>query len=108
MNRKPITSYPELHPIPVHSPWHHVGMDFIGPITPISSNGNRFILTLSDYFSKWVEAVPLPTKEATGVAVSLMKVCIVMYTCSRLFIIIFAMIYIIDFYENGAPSTPDN
>ena len=74
MNRKPLTSYPDLHPIPVHSPWHHVGMDFIGPVSPISSNGNRFILTLSDYFSKWVEAVPLPTKEATGVAASLMKV----------------------------------
>ena len=74
MNRKSLTSYPELHPIPVYSPWHHVGMDFIGPISPISNSGNRFILTLSDYFSKWVEAVPLPTKEATGVAASLMKV----------------------------------
>lgn len=74
MNRKPLTSYPELHPIPVHSPWHHVGLDFIGPISPISNKGNRFILTMSDYFSKWVEAVPMPTKEATGIAECLMKV----------------------------------
>ena len=36
----------------------------------------RFILTLSDYFSKWVEAVALPTKEATGVANQLYKVCV--------------------------------
>ena len=79
MNRKPITSYPELNPIPVHSPWHHVGMDFIGALSPISSNGNRFILTLSDYFSKWAEAVPLPTKEAIGVAESLMKVCMKLF-----------------------------
>ena len=96
MNRKPLTSCPELHLIPVHSPWHHVGMDFIGPISPISNNGNRFILTLSDYFSKWAEAVPLPTKEATGVAVSLMKVCIysiIKYTCSYSYhYIIFAII----------------
>lgn len=75
VNKKPLaTSYPELHPIPVYSPWFHVGMDFVGPISPISDRGNRFILTLTDYFTKYVEAVPLPTKEATGIAKSLMKV----------------------------------
>ena len=79
MNRKLTTSYLELNPIPLHSHWHHVGMDFIGPLSPISSNGNRFILTLSDYFSKWAEAVPLPTKEVTGVAESLMKVCMKLF-----------------------------
>ena len=34
----------------------------------------RYILTLSDYFSKWVEAIVLPTKDATGVANQLYKV----------------------------------
>ena len=58
----------------IHSPWFHVGIDFVGPITPASSSGNRFILTLSDYFTKWVDAVPLPSKHATGVAASLLKV----------------------------------
>jgi len=52
----------ELHPIPVKSPWYHIGIDFVGPITPLSHNGNRYILTLSDYFTKWVEAVALPLK----------------------------------------------
>ena len=74
VNRNPLTVVPELHPIPVHSPWYHVGMDFIGPIHPISKNGNRFVLTLSDYFTKWVEAIPLPSKCASGVAKSLFKV----------------------------------
>ena len=32
------------------------GMDVIGPITPKSSNGHRFILVAIDYFTKWVEA----------------------------------------------------
>lgn len=84
MNRKPLTSYLELHPMAVHLPWNHVGMDFIGPIGPIFNNGNCFILTLSDYFSKLVEAVLLPTKEATGFAASFMKVDLytaIMYTC---------------------------
>ena len=35
----------------------------------------RYILTLSDYFSKWVEAVATPSKEANQVASVLYKVC---------------------------------
>ena len=73
-SRKPLSSQPELHPVPIHSLCFHLGIDFIGPITPASSNGNRFILTLSDYYTKWVDAVPLPSKHATGVAASQLKV----------------------------------
>ena len=42
--------------------------------TNISSNetvnGNKYIITLTDYFSKWAEAAPLPSKHAAGVAKS--------------------------------------
>ena len=31
-------------------------MDVIGPITPKTSNGHRFIFVVIDYFTKWVEA----------------------------------------------------
>ncbi|KAL5491524.1 hypothetical protein EMCRGX_G016826 [Ephydatia muelleri] len=65
---------PELFPVPVHSPWHHVGIDFVGPISPKTTSGNSYILTLCDYFTKWVEAVALPTKEASGIASSLFKI----------------------------------
>ena len=74
VNSKLTTTTPELHPVLVQSPWFHVGIDFVGPVTPESVHGNRYILTLSDYFTKWVEAVPLPTKEAPGFAKSLLKV----------------------------------
>ena len=70
-----VTSRPELN-CPVHSPWHHIGIDFIGPILPESNSGNKYILTISDYFSKWVSAVALPTKEAPGVVNELFKVCV--------------------------------
>ncbi|KAL5479281.1 hypothetical protein EMCRGX_G022782 [Ephydatia muelleri] len=63
-----------LHPIPVVTTWHHVSIDFVGPISPISTSGNRYILTLSDQFSKWVEAVAVPTKEAHRVASALYKI----------------------------------
>lgn len=76
VNSKLSTTTPELHPVPVQSPWFHVGIDFVGPVTPESVHGSKYILTLSDYFTKWVEAVPLPTKEAPGVAKSLLKVLI--------------------------------
>ena len=69
------TTKPELHPVPVKSTWHHIGIDFIGPISPVSKSGNKYILTVSDYFSKWVCAFPLPSKEAVGVANTLFKVC---------------------------------
>ena len=36
--------------------------------------GNRYILTLSDYFTKFVEAVPLPDKSAPGVTKASFKV----------------------------------
>ena len=65
---------PELHNVPVQSPWFHVAIDFIGPISPRSQLGNQYILTLIDYFTKWAEAIALPNKEAQGVANSLFKV----------------------------------
>ena len=61
-----ITITPEMNPVPVKSPWHHIGIDFVGPV-PTSSKGNEYILTISDYCSKWVEAVALPTKCASAI-----------------------------------------
>nr|ABA95996.1 retrotransposon protein, putative, unclassified [Oryza sativa Japonica Group] len=35
------------------------GIDMIGMINPPSSKGHKFILVVTDYFTKWVEAIPL-------------------------------------------------
>ena len=53
MNKKLMITRPELHPVPVKSAWYHIGMDFVGPIHPMTHNGNQFILTICDYFSKF-------------------------------------------------------
>ena len=74
MNRKLTTGIPELHPIPVKSPWHQIGIDFIGPLCPVADDGSQYILTVSDYFTKWVEAVPTPDKTASSVSNALFKV----------------------------------
>ena len=47
-----------------------VGIDMIGPL-PLTKKGNRYIVTLVDYFSKWPEAAPLPDKTAAGVGLFL-------------------------------------
>ena len=43
------------------------GMDVIGPINPPTSKVYRFILGITDYFSKWVEVVPLKEVKASNV-----------------------------------------
>ena len=59
---------PELHPIPVDAAvWCLVGMDLIGPLKK-TSRGNQYVLTMTCYFSKWVEACAIPDKTAVSVA----------------------------------------
>src|SRR5688572_20672770 len=46
---------------PIIKPWpfRGWGIDLIGQIYPPSSKGHKFILVATDYFTKWVEAIPL-------------------------------------------------
>ena len=69
--RKRDQSAPELYPVLVVSPWHHIGIDFISPISPASHQGNRYIQI---YFTKFVEAIAMENKYATNVALALFKV----------------------------------
>ena len=48
-----------LHLIVASWPFEAWGIDVIGPISPSSTKGHRFILAITDYFSKCVEAIPL-------------------------------------------------
>jgi transposase InsO family protein len=48
-----------LQPIFFDFPLAKWGLDFIDPINPPSSIGHIFILTTIDYFTKWIEVVPL-------------------------------------------------
>ena len=51
----------------------HIGIDLIGPL-PETSAGHKYVLTISDYCTKWVAAIALESKHASGVAIALFKV----------------------------------
>ena len=44
-----------------------VTLDILGPL-PETERGNKYILVIGDYFSKWVEAYPVPDEKAETVA----------------------------------------
>ena len=63
-----------LHPIPVKSEvWHQLGMDLVGPLQQ-TSRGFKYIMTVTDYYSKWAEAAPLENKSAASVAHNIFSV----------------------------------
>ena len=46
-----------LNPISVEAPFQQWGLDFIGEINPNSSGKHKWIMTATDYFTKWIEAI---------------------------------------------------
>jgi len=48
-------------------PHERVALDILGPL-PETPKGNKYIVVIGDYFSKWTEAFPLPNQEAETVA----------------------------------------
>ena len=102
MNRKLITGVPQLHPISVKAPWYMIGIDFIGPVSPEAEDGSKYILTVSDYFTKWVEATPTIDNKAVTVAAVLFKASCIMQI--QLNTIIFNIALISDFHVDGSAS----
>ena len=44
-----------------------LAIDIVGPL-PETEAGNRYIMVVGDYFSKWMEAYPIPNQTAETVA----------------------------------------
>ena len=51
----------------VGAPLERLAIDVIGPL-PETDQGNRYILVVMDYFSKWVEVLAMPEQSAATVA----------------------------------------
>ena len=58
----------------MEEPFKQVAVDLVGPISPVSEKGNRYILTIVDFATRYPEAVALPKIETERVAEALLEV----------------------------------
>ena len=56
----------------INMPFKRVAVDLVGPISPASEKGHRYILTLVDYATRYPEAVPLKNIETETVVKALL------------------------------------
>ena len=56
-----------LGSIKANYPTQIMAVDLVGPL-PESEGGNSYIMVVGDYFSRWMEAIPIPNQEACTVA----------------------------------------
>ena len=56
----------------VEKPFQLIAMDIVGPL-PRRKSGNKYILTVCDYATRYPEANPLPSIEAEWIARKLVK-----------------------------------
>ena len=63
-----------LIPLPIISkPFSRIAMDIVGPL-PRSKSGNRDVLVISDYTTRYPEAIPLSSIDTEHIAEELIKV----------------------------------
>lgn len=56
-----------LRPVMVEEPFAQWGLDFIRMINPLNSIKHKWILTATDYFTRWSEVVPLKNSSESEV-----------------------------------------
>ena len=92
-----------LVPVLVQAPFLQWGLDFIGEIHPQSSNQHRWILTATDYFTKWVEAIPVKNATDTVVVKFLEENILSTFGCPQQIVTdnvpTFSSVKMIEFYQ---------
>ena len=69
--RKPRTLFKKKAPLQffpaIEGPFVTVALDLVGPL-PMTANGNKWILSFIDLFSKYPETIPVPNHSAETIA----------------------------------------
>ena len=56
----------------VKEAWEVLGLDLIGPL-PETARNNKYVLTMTDLYTKWVIAAPLQSKTAAEVSAKIIR-----------------------------------
>ena len=62
--------------LPVGRPREMLAIDVLE--VPISTHGNRYLLVVQDYFTKWAEEFPMPSQTAKRITDILIGLCAIM------------------------------
>ena len=66
-NRRKPPPRPKRAPMKLTGPMEIIATDIQGPL-PEFENGNRYILVISDYFTKWLRSFPISDQRPEAVA----------------------------------------
>jgi hypothetical protein len=66
--RKPNRPHHALQTQVVTEPLQRVALDILGPLEPPTLLGNRYVLVIVDYLTKWCEGIPMQTQTAAECA----------------------------------------
>ena len=69
----PTPAKAPLMSLPVGSPWEMLAVDVLE--VPVSTNGNRYLLVVQDYFTKWADAFPMPDQTTRRITDILINLC---------------------------------
>ena len=72
----------KLQQEPVGAKFERVAIDIMGEL-PLTESGNRYILVICDYFTKWTQAFPLKDQTAFTVADTLVTHCFSLFGMPR-------------------------
>ena len=75
-----------LHPTLSISPLEKWGIDYIGPIAPMSTKRNQYIIIAVEYLTKWTEAKAIKAADAKQTAIFLHKNIISRFGCPKILV----------------------